>query len=58
MTEREQVCKGCGGTGLQMDDEEWRYTCTVCGGDGVMKAGRSTRSAEPFSVDEMNRTLE
>ncbi|HET7581053.1 MAG TPA: hypothetical protein VFK33_17375 [Bacillales bacterium] len=58
MAEKDQICLACDGTGLQMDDEEWRYTCTVCGGDGVIQEGESLEPDEPFSVDRTNRTLE
>ncbi|WP_198520837.1 hypothetical protein [Alteribacter populi] len=55
---RQNLCKACDGSGLLMDDEEWRYTCSVCGGDGVMSMGESPEPEKPFSVDENNRTLE
>ncbi|SET73644.1 hypothetical protein SAMN05421676_107129 [Salinibacillus kushneri] len=58
MVDRNKVCKACDGTGLLADDEEWQYTCTVCGGDGVFQAGDNPEPDAPFSVDENNRTLE
>lgn len=54
----ENVCKACGGSGLQQDDEEWKYPCSVCGGDGILKPGESREPSESFSVDDTNRTLE
>ncbi|WP_179298725.1 hypothetical protein [Evansella halocellulosilytica] len=54
----ENRCKACDGSGLLMDDEEWRYPCTVCGGDGVMSLGEKPEPDKPFSVDQNNRTLE
>ena len=50
--------KRCGGTGLQADDEFWQYTCSVCGGDGVLVPDESPEPATRFDVDETNRTLE
>jgi DnaJ-class molecular chaperone len=58
MAESKVVCVACDGTGLQADDEEWKYPCTVCGGDGVRNLDESPEPDEPFSVDENNRTLE
>ncbi|WP_176222073.1 hypothetical protein [Tuberibacillus sp. Marseille-P3662] len=58
MPHKDRICKACDGEGLLMDDEEWRYTCSVCGGDGIIDPGESLKPSEPFSVDEMNRTLE
>ncbi len=55
---RDHICKACDGTGLLADDEMWQYTCTVCGGDGVLTMGENPEPDQPFSVDEMNRTLE
>jgi hypothetical protein len=37
--------KACDGTGLLADDENWQYTCTVCGGDGILLPGESTEPA-------------
>jgi DnaJ-class molecular chaperone len=51
-------CKACDGTGLQADDEFWKYTCSVCGGNGFLMAGESLEPKTPFEVDETNRTLE
>ncbi len=51
-------CKACDGTGLLMDDEQWQYSCTVCGGDGEFRSGDSPEPKTAFDVDEMNRTLE
>lgn len=58
MADRNQICKACDGNGLLADDENWQYSCTVCGGDGVMSPGESPEPNKPFSVDETNRTLE
>jgi len=58
MVDRNTICKACEGTGLLSDDENWKYTCSVCGGDGVLEAGESPEPSRPFMVDEMNRTLE
>lgn len=58
MVNRDLVCKACDGTGLLSDDEDWKYKCTVCGGDGIFEPGDSSRPSAPFMVDEMNRTLE
>ncbi|WP_018922090.1 hypothetical protein [Salsuginibacillus kocurii] len=56
-------CPACGGTGLLMDDEEWRYTCSICGGNGEVDIqgdiGMSTRSTSSYpDTDEMNRTID
>ena len=58
MAEKEHECPACSGTGLQADDEQWQYTCTVCNGKGVIEEGESLEPDEPFDVDDMNRTLE
>lgn len=58
MVSRDTICKACDGSGLLSDDEDWKYTCTVCGGDGVFKPGDNPEPSTPFMVDEMNRTLE
>lgn len=58
MAKRDQVCLACDGTGLQADDEEWKYPCTVCGGDGMMDPGDNPNLDEPFDIDPTNRTLE
>ncbi|MDQ0300040.1 DnaJ-class molecular chaperone [Salibacterium salarium] len=54
----ENVCKACDGSGLLMDDEQWKYSCSVCGGDGILEAGESPEPEGPFDVDGNNRTLE
>ncbi|WP_185819634.1 hypothetical protein [Salibacterium salarium] len=54
----ENVCKACDGSGLLMDDEQWKYSCSVCGGDGVLEAGENPEPEGPFDVDGNNRTLE
>lgn len=54
----DHICPSCSGTGLQADDEHWQYTCTVCGGDGVLEPDESREPDAPFSVDATNRTLE
>ncbi|HET7629678.1 MAG TPA: hypothetical protein VFK44_14995 [Bacillales bacterium] len=58
MARDEQICPACDGSGLQADDEEWQYPCSVCGGDGIRNLNERPEPDEPFSVDEMNRTLE
>lgn len=54
----ENVCKACDGSGLQSDDENWKYPCSVCGGDGILKPDESREPSKSFSVDENNRTME
>ncbi|MFB4165280.1 hypothetical protein ACE1TI_16085 [Alteribacillus sp. JSM 102045] len=54
----QNVCKACDGTGLLMDDEQWKYSCSVCGGDGVLQVGENPEPDTTFEVDENNRTLE
>ncbi|WP_176223879.1 hypothetical protein [Thalassobacillus devorans] len=56
--DRSRICKACDGEGLLMDDEEWKYTCSVCGGSGVMTLSKSPEPDEHMDVDEMNRILE
>ncbi|WP_169721022.1 hypothetical protein [Tuberibacillus calidus] len=58
MPDRDHICKACDGTGLLADDEFWQYTCTVCGGDGIMMPNENPEPAVPFSVDDNNRVLE
>ncbi|MFB5661877.1 hypothetical protein [Alteribacillus sp. HJP-4] len=58
MNPRENECKACDGTGLLMDDEQWRYSCSVCGGDGIFNKGDSPEPDKPFDTDENKRTLE
>ncbi|WP_370519766.1 hypothetical protein [Pontibacillus sp. HMF3514] len=55
---KDMRCRACDGSGLLMDDEEWRYTCTICGGSGELIAGKPIEQDGNFEVDEMNRTLE
>lgn len=55
---KETRCKACDGSGLLMDDEEWRYTCTICGGSGELTANYRDNMNNNLEVDEMNRTLE
>ncbi|MCM3763030.1 hypothetical protein M3212_20085 [Alkalihalobacillus oceani] len=57
MVDRKNVCKACEGTGMLADDEEWQYTCTVCGGDGYVQQEHST-SSTVLHVDENNRILD
>lgn len=56
--DREIICKACDGAGLLMDDEQWQYTCTVCGGDGVVSLADTLKETPIVEVDETNRTLE
>lgn len=58
MVNRNQICKACDGTGLLADDENWQYSCSVCGGDGILMSGESAERNEIISVDENNRTME
>lgn len=58
MNIRDHRCKACDGTGLLMDDEQWQYSCTVCGGDGEFSPGDTPEPKTTFKVDEMNRTME
>lgn len=53
----EQDCPACNGTGLLADDEEWQYTCSICGGDGLIHSQDMGRRHEQIEVDEMNRVL-
>ncbi|WP_347551397.1 hypothetical protein ABFG93_05765 [Pseudalkalibacillus hwajinpoensis] len=57
MVDRRNVCKACEGTGMLADDEEWQYTCTVCGGDGHASRERPEHSSL-INVDENNRILD
>ncbi|TCT17250.1 hypothetical protein EDD68_13223 [Melghiribacillus thermohalophilus] len=54
----EHICPACEGAGLLMDDEFWHYTCSVCGGDGVIDPEDLQGRKEVIDVDEMKRTLE
>jgi DnaJ-class molecular chaperone len=58
MVDRNNVCKACEGTGMLADDEEWQYTCTVCGGDGHLYPGDNTEPSNLINVDENNRILD
>ncbi|MGP4076685.1 hypothetical protein [Halobacillus sp. K22] len=55
---RDQFCLACDGEGLLMDDEEWKYTCKVCGGSGYRPQEGSVYNREPADVDVMNRYLD
>ncbi|WP_176140502.1 hypothetical protein [Halobacillus salinus] len=55
---RELYCLACDGEGLLMDDEEWRYTCKVCGGSGYRPQEGRVYDREVADVDEMNRILD
>ncbi|MDC3425233.1 hypothetical protein NC797_12035 [Aquibacillus sp. 3ASR75-11] len=55
---RENTCKACEGTGMLADDEEWQYTCTVCGGDGIFHPGDRAEPSGLINVDENNRMLD
>lgn len=55
---RDQVCLACDGEGLLMDDEEWRYTCKICGGSGFMSQDGAVYNREVADVDETNRILD
>lgn len=57
MVDRNTVCLACDGTGMLADDEEWQYTCTVCGGDGQYHPNNSSR-VKYINVDENNRLLD
>lgn len=58
MTQRENMCKACDGTGMLSDDEGWQYNCSVCHGDGIYSSSDKERPAEVMSVDENNRLLD
>ncbi|MBH0231664.1 hypothetical protein [Halobacillus yeomjeoni] len=55
---RDQVCLACDGAGLLMDDEEWRYTCKICGGSGYRPQNGTVYNRQTADVDEMNRILD
>lgn len=55
---RDQFCLACDGEGLLMDDEEWRYTCKVCGGSGFKAQHSRVYNREVADVDETNRILD
>lgn len=55
--DQESICKACDGTGLLADDENWKYSCTVCGGTGVRPSSEKS-SADLLSVDENNRVID
>lgn len=55
---RDQICLACDGEGLLMDDEEWRYTCKICGGSGFQSQHDRVYNREVADVDEMNRILD
>ncbi|MCA0985016.1 hypothetical protein LCL89_13310 [Halobacillus yeomjeoni] len=55
---RDQVCLACDGAGLLMDDEEWRYTCKICGGSGYRPQNGTVYNRQAADVDEMNRILD
>lgn len=57
MVDRNHVCKACEGTGMLADDEEWQYTCTVCGGEGYVQQEHPA-SSTVLHVDENNRILD
>ncbi|WP_188207556.1 hypothetical protein [Alkalibacillus aidingensis] len=58
MGSQEFRCKACDGYGLLMDDEEWRYTCTVCRGDGYVSELESNEQDQVSDVDDINRILD
>lgn len=58
MVDRNTVCKACEGTGMLADDEEWQYTCTVCGGDGHFYPEDKPEPSNLINVDENNRILD
>lgn len=55
---KDEFCLACDGEGLLMDDEEWRYTCKVCGGSGYKPQEGRVYNREVANVDEMNRLLD
>ncbi|MCA0972525.1 hypothetical protein LCM20_18160 [Halobacillus litoralis] len=55
---KDEYCLACDGEGLLMDDEEWRYTCKVCGGSGFKPQVGRVYDRELANVDEMNRILD
>ncbi|UOQ48055.1 hypothetical protein MUN88_18680 [Gracilibacillus caseinilyticus] len=57
MGSQHMKCKACDGTGLLMDDEEWRYTCSICHGDGFISRYESKENQDLLDVDLNSRTL-
>lgn len=55
MSERNEHCPACEGTGLLSDDEGWQYECSVCHGEGTKQA---TREIKVLEVDRNNRLLD
>ncbi len=55
---RDEFCLACDGEGLLMDDEEWRYTCKVCGGSGLRPQEGSVYDRQVAEVDDMNRYMD
>ncbi|MGV2622691.1 UNVERIFIED_CONTAM: hypothetical protein N8J90_15945 [Halobacillus marinus] len=55
---RDLLCLACNGEGLLMDDEEWRYTCKICGGSGMQPQNSTVYDKQAADVDETNRTLD
>jgi len=51
----DDVCLACHGTGMQADDEGWKYECSVCHGTGE---SNKKSAAKVMSVDENNRLLD
>lgn len=56
--ERDELCLACDGEGLLMDDEEWHYTCKICGGSGYRPQHGDVYNRELADVDETNRILD
>ncbi len=57
MTEREETCKACEGTGMLADDEGWQYECSVCHGSGTVSED-DLKPVRVLAVDENNRLLD
>ncbi|WJE16064.1 hypothetical protein QRD89_01470 [Halobacillus sp. ACCC02827] len=55
---RDLLCLACNGEGLLMDDEEWRYTCKICGGSGMQPQNSTVYDKQAADVDETNRILD
>jgi DnaJ-class molecular chaperone len=58
MVDRNNVCRACEGTGMLADDEEWQYTCTICGGDGRIDPENQSSRSNLMNVDDNNRILD
>lgn len=53
----DMTCKACSGEGMLVDDEGWRYKCSVCSGTGQVDTDEEERQIKVMEVDENNRLL-